>query len=226
MPEAEQGLNVARIASLRAGLPVEASAVTINRFCASGLQAIAFAADRIKRGLGERDHRRRHREHEHGADGRQQDRAESRARRQLSRCVSDDRTGRGEPRARSRHLARRAGRVRASQPSAGARGDRRGKISSTRRSRSDGFARDEGPRRDTSLEALAKLRPAFHVNGTVTAGNSSQMSDGAAAVLVTSEQFARERESDAAGALRRVCDRRRRAGALRHGPGSRHTKRC
>ena len=50
MPEAEQGLNVARIASLRAGLPVEASAVTINRFCASGLQAIAFAADRIKSG--------------------------------------------------------------------------------------------------------------------------------------------------------------------------------
>ena len=50
MPEAEQGLNVARIASLRAGFPVEASAVTINRFCASGLQAIAFAADRIKAG--------------------------------------------------------------------------------------------------------------------------------------------------------------------------------
>ena len=50
MPEAEQGLNVARIASLRAGLPVETSAVTINRFCASGLQAIAFAADRIKAG--------------------------------------------------------------------------------------------------------------------------------------------------------------------------------
>ena len=50
MPEAEQGLNVARIASLRAGIPVEASAVTVNRFCASGLQAIAFAADRIKAG--------------------------------------------------------------------------------------------------------------------------------------------------------------------------------
>jgi acetyl-CoA acyltransferase len=55
------------------------------------------------------------------------------------------------------------------------------------------FAGDEGPRRDTSLEALAKLRPAFHVRGTVTAGNSSQTSDGAAAVLVTSEAFARER---------------------------------
>src|SRR6187399_1145152 len=50
MPEAEQGMNVARIASLRAGIPVEASAVTVNRFCASGLQAIAFAADRIRTG--------------------------------------------------------------------------------------------------------------------------------------------------------------------------------
>ena len=55
------------------------------------------------------------------------------------------------------------------------------------------FDEDEGPRRDTSLEALAKLRPAFHVSGTVTAGNSSQMSDGAAVVLVTSDKFARER---------------------------------
>src|SRR5437762_411748 len=53
MPEAEQGLNVARIASLRAGIPVEASAVTVNRFCASGLQAIAFAADRIAAGSAE-----------------------------------------------------------------------------------------------------------------------------------------------------------------------------
>jgi acetyl-CoA acyltransferase len=55
------------------------------------------------------------------------------------------------------------------------------------------FTIDEGPRRDTSMDALSKLRPAFHVNGSVTAGNSSQMSDGASAVLVTSEEFARER---------------------------------
>jgi acetyl-CoA acyltransferase len=52
---------------------------------------------------------------------------------------------------------------------------------------------DEGPRRDTSIEALSKLRPAFHASGSVTAGNSSQMSDGAAALLVTSERFAKER---------------------------------
>ena len=55
------------------------------------------------------------------------------------------------------------------------------------------FAADEGPRRDTSMDALSKLRPAFHASGSVTAGNSSQMSDGAAAVLVTSAEFARER---------------------------------
>ena len=84
------------------------------------------------------------------------------------------------------------------------------------------FAQDEGPRRDTSLEALAKLRPAFHAAGTVTAGNSSQTSDGAAAVLVTSAAFAKEHGLHAAGALRRLRDGRRRAGAVRHRPGARH----
>jgi acetyl-CoA acyltransferase len=63
----------------------------------------------------------------------------------------------------------------------------------SRRVREATFTRDEGPRRDTSLEALAKLRPAFHATGSVTAGNSSQMSDGAAAVVLTSADFARER---------------------------------
>ncbi len=70
MPEAEQGLNVARIASLRAGMPVTASAVTVNRFCSSGLQAIAYAAERIMCGDRRRDRRRRHRVDEPGADGR------------------------------------------------------------------------------------------------------------------------------------------------------------
>ena len=81
MPEAEQGLNVARIASLRAGIPVTASAVTVNRFCSSGLQAIAYAAERIMCGFGVGDRRRRHRVDEPGADGRQQDLAEPDARR-------------------------------------------------------------------------------------------------------------------------------------------------
>ncbi len=192
MPEAEQGLNVARIASLRAGLPVEASAVTINRFCASGLQAIAFAADRVKGGSA-------------GAiiaGGTESmsmvpmggnkvapnpalvDRypdvylttglvAENHARDHgISREEQDAFAWRSHQRALA---ALDAGRFRDETIAVGE------------------FAADEGPRRDTSLDALSKLRPAFHVTGTVTAGNSSQMSDGAAAVLVTSDAFARER---------------------------------
>ena len=84
MPEAKQGLNVARIASLRAGVPVSASAVTVNRFCASGLEAIATAAERIICGHRRRDRRRRHRVDEHGADGRQQGVAQPNAGGQLS----------------------------------------------------------------------------------------------------------------------------------------------
>ena len=91
MPEAEQGLNVARIASLRAGMPVSASAVTVNRFCASGLQAIAYAAERIMIGCGRGGRRRRHRVDEPGADGRAQDRPEPDAGRQLPGRLSDHR---------------------------------------------------------------------------------------------------------------------------------------
>jgi acetyl-CoA acyltransferase len=192
MPEAEQGLNVARIASLRAGLPVEASAVTVNRFCASGLQAIAFAADRVKGGSA-------------GAiiaGGTESMSmvpmggnkvapnpalvdsypdvylttglvAENHARDHgISREEQDAFAWRSHQRALA---ALDAGRFRDETIAVGE------------------FAADEGPRRDTSLDALSKLRPAFHVTGTVTAGNSSQMSDGAAAVLVTSDAFARER---------------------------------
>ena len=125
MPEAEQGLNVARIASLRAGVPITASAVTVNRFCSSGLQAIAYAAERIMLGAAARHRRRRHRVDEPGPDGRQQDRAEPGAGRQLPRRLPDDRPRRREPRARLRDLARGAGRVRAAQPPARRRGDRR-----------------------------------------------------------------------------------------------------
>jgi acetyl-CoA acyltransferase len=192
MPEAEQGLNVARIASLRAGLPVEASAVTVNRFCASGLQAIAFAADRIAGGSA-------------GAiiaGGTESmslvpmggnkvapnpalvDRypdvylttglvAENHARDHgISREEQDAFALRSHQRALA---ALDAGTFRDETVAVGT------------------FAADEGPRRDTSLDALAKLRPAFHVDGTVTAGNSSQTSDGAAAVVVTSGELARAR---------------------------------
>ena len=214
MPEAEQGLNVARIASLRAGVPVAASAVTINRFCSSGLQSIAFAAERImcgfalsvvaggtesmsmvpmggnklapnpalvdsypdvylSTGLVAENHAR-----------------ESR----ISREEQDAFALRSHQRALA---AIEAGRFaeeitpltfRVTAPDSGS-GDGSGK----RETRELTFTQDEGPRRDTSPEALAKLRPAFHADGTVTAGNSSQTSDGAAAVLVTSGELARAR---------------------------------
>jgi acetyl-CoA acyltransferase len=192
MPEAEQGLNVARIASLRAGLPVEASAVTINRFCASGLQAIAFAADRIRGGsarvilaggtesmslvpMGG---------HKVAPNPTLVDQypdvylttglvAENHARdHKISREEQDAFALRSHQRALA---ALDAGTFRDETIAIGS------------------FAADEGPRRDTSLDALARLRPAFHVHGTVTAGNSSQTSDGAAALLVTSADLARER---------------------------------
>jgi acetyl-CoA acyltransferase len=198
MPEAEQGLNVARIASLRAGIPVEASAVTVNRFCASGLQAIAFAADRINAGGA----------HAIVAGGTESMSlvpmgghkvapnptlmdsypdvylstglvAENHVRDYgISREAQDAFALRSHQRAVA---ATDAGRfrdeivpvtARAVQPLV--------------------FELDEGPRRDTSMEALAKLKPAFHARGSVTAGNSSQMSDGAAAVLVTSAAFAKD----------------------------------
>jgi len=192
MPEAEQGLNVARIASLRAGFPVEASAVTINRFCASGLQAISFAADRIRAGsaraivaggtesmsmvpMGGHKVATNPTLVDHYPDvylttGLV---AENHARdHHISREQQDAFALRSHQRALA---ALDAGRFRDETLSIGS------------------FAADEGPRRDTSMEALSKLRPAFHVNGSVTAGNSSQMSDGASAVLVTSADFARDR---------------------------------
>ena len=193
MPEAEQGLNVARIASLRAGLPVEASAVTINRFCASGLQAIAFAADRIRGG---------------SANAIIAGGTES-----MSLVPMGGHKVAPNPTLVDRYPdvylttglvaenhARDYGISRAEQDAFALRSHQRALRaldSETFRDETMAigkFAADEGPRRDTSLEALAKLRPAFHAHGTVTAGNSSQTSDGAAAVIVTSADFARERQ--------------------------------
>jgi acetyl-CoA acyltransferase len=208
MPEAEQGLNVARIASLRAGIPVSASAVTVNRFCSSGLQAIAFGAERImcgfaqavvaggtesmslvpmggnkispnpslvdsypdvylSTGLVAENHAR-----EHGISREEQD---AFALRSHQRAVAAIESGRFTD-----EITPLTFRV-ATVPDNG--GEPR-VVEAT-------HAQDEGPRRDTSMDALAKLRPAFHVSGTVTAGNSSQTSDGAAAVIVTSADFAR-----------------------------------
>ena len=214
MPEAEQGLNVARIASLRAGVPVAASAVTINRFCSSGLQSIAFAAERIMCGFAQSV----------VAGGTESMSmvpmggnkvapnpalvdsypdvylstglvAENHAR---ESAISRDEQDAFALRSHQRALAAiEAGRFteeitpltfRVTAPANGS-GDGSGK----RETHEVTFTQDEGPRRDTSREALGKLRPAFHATGTVTAGNSSQMSDGAAAVLVTSGALAKAR---------------------------------
>jgi len=206
MPEAEQGMNVARIASLRAGIPVAASAVTVNRFCASGLQAIAYAAERIMCGVASTvvaggtesmslvpmgGHKIAPNPHlvdtypdVYLSTGLV---AENHAREcAITRDEQDAYALRSHRRALA---ALDAGRfdeevlpltVRIAVPANG-HGPRDTDVV---------FRTDEGPRRDTSAAALAKLRPAFHVSGTVTAGNASQTSDGAAAAVVMSRERA------------------------------------
>src|SRR6266481_2764899 len=158
-PEAEQGMNVARIASLRAGLPVEVSAVTINRFCSSGLQAIAMAAEGIIAGRGEIMI----------AGG-----AES-----MSMIPMGGHKVSANPWL--------VGNYPDAYLSMGLTAERLAKRFGITREQVD-----EGPRADTSMEALASLRPAFHAKGTVTAGNSSQTSDGAAAAVVMSADKAKQ----------------------------------
>jgi acetyl-CoA acyltransferase len=207
MPEGEQGLNVARIASLRAGVPIEASAVTVNRFCSSGLQAIAYGAERImvgsanvvvaggtesmsmvpmggnkvspnpglvqsypdaylSTGLVAENHARQ--------SAISRDEQDAFALRSHQRALAAIEGGRFKDEIVALEVsvvdpAGNGGRPVTKQIS---------------------FSTDEGPRKDTSAQALAKLRPAFHASGTVTAGNSSQTSDGAAAVVVTSRAYA------------------------------------
>jgi acetyl-CoA acyltransferase len=191
MPEAEQGMNVARIASLRAGVPITASAVTVNRFCASGLQAIATAADRIAAG---------------GADVIVAGGTESMSlvpmgghhvspNPDLVRDNPDVYLTTGLV---AENHARACGISRDDQDAYALESHRRalaaidaGRFAAEiapvqARGAAGVFSTDEGPRRDTSAAALSKLRPSFHATGTVTAGNSSQTSDGAAAVLVMS----------------------------------------
>jgi acetyl-CoA acyltransferase len=198
MPEAESGMNMARIAALRAGLPDGVPGVTINRFCSSGLQSIAMAADRIRSGsadviiaggsesmsmipmIGNKfapnpwlvEHRpevymgmgltAERLQRMHGITREEQDAFSFRSH---QRALQAQASGRFNDEIVP---------VEVSTPDEG----------------TIMFDKDEGPRKDTSLEALAKLKPVFHVNGTVTAGNSSQMSDGAAAALVMSSSRA------------------------------------
>ena len=205
-PEAESGANVARIASLRAGLPHEVPAVTVNRFCSSGSQTIAMAAERIMAGMAEciiaggtesmsmlRGNTRfrpnpylvEHRPDVYLSMGLT---AENVARKyQISREESDAFSYRSHQNALA---ALSAGRLKDDgivpleiEISEVAENGAIKKKSLT-------FETDEGPRADTTPEALAKLRPVFHARGSVTAGNSSQTSDGAAAVVVMSKTCA------------------------------------
>ncbi len=206
MPEAEQGMNVARIASHRAGLPNTASAMTINRYCASGLQSIAIAADRIRGGSADvilaggtesmsyvpfggnkislnpwlvenypgsyismgltAERVAKH----YGITREQMDQFSFDSHQKALHAIA------------SGHFDDEIVPVTVTKTTP----DTKGKAKPVETQ----FTRDEGPRADTSIEALARLKPVFHAHGTVTAGNSSQTSDGAAAAVVMSRSRA------------------------------------
>ena len=206
MPEAEQGMNVARVASFRAGLPVTTSAMTINRYCASGLQSIALAADRIRSGSAEvilaggtesmsyvpfggnkisvnpwlvenypgsymsmgltAERVATH----YGITREAMDQFSYESHQKALNAIA---TGKFEDEI-----------VSVTVTTTTPNGKGRAKPVETT------FKQDEGPRADTSLEALSKLKAVFHAKGTVTAGNSSQTSDGAAAAVVMSRSRA------------------------------------
>jgi acetyl-CoA acyltransferase len=204
MPEAEQGMNVARIASLLAGLPHSAAAMTVNRFCSSGLQAIALACDAVAEGRAEvavaggtesmslipmGGHKvspnptllERYPDSYLGMGmtaelvarkyGIDRERADAFSLASHQKAVAAIEAGRFKdeivPLSPSPHPS----------PPEGWRGTL--------------FDTDEGPRRDTDRASLAKLKPAFAADGIVTAGNASQMSDGAAAAVITTLETAR-----------------------------------
>jgi acetyl-CoA acyltransferase len=207
MPEAESGMNMARQAALRAGLPDIVPGVTINRFCSSGLQAIAMAADRIRAGgagiiiaggsesmsliprggnkLAPNPWFVDHRPEIYmnmGLTGEQLQRKYG-----ISREEQDAFSVRSHQNAvRAQAQGKFDEEIVPFEVETVTPNGAKPSIAKTI------FNRDEGPRADTSLDALAKLKPVFHANGTVTAGNSSQTSDGAAAALVMSDRRARE----------------------------------
>ena len=201
MPEAEQGMNVARIAALRAGLPVSTSAMTVNRFCASGLQAIANAAGTIRSGaaevviaggtesmsmvpMGGNKVSANPWLIDHYADS------------YLSMGLTAERVAQryGITREAADAFALASHHKALAAIQAGHFVDEIVSVTVTSANAEAGkiklsthaFTTDEGPRADTSLQALAALKAAFHAQGTVTAGNSSQTSDGAAATVVMS----------------------------------------
>jgi acetyl-CoA acyltransferase len=206
-PEGESGMNMARIAALRAGLPDAVPGVTINRFCSSGLQAIAMAADRIRSGSAQIII----------AGG-----AESMSMipmagykfapnpwmvdhlpqiymgmgltaEEVQRKYGISREDADQFAYRSHQNALRAqAEGKFDEELVPVEIETTALDNGSPKTRKTVFQKDEGPRADTSIEALAKLKPVFQTDGAVTAGNSSQTSDGAAAALVMSERKAKE----------------------------------
>ncbi len=219
MPEGEQGLNAARIISIYAGLPESVPAITVNRFCSSGLQAIAYAADRIRLGDAETmlaggfesmshvpmtgfkpsphpylaemrpdlymgmGHTAEEVARRFGISREDQDRFAVESHRRAASAIAEGKF-RGE--------------IVPIQVSVRSFDERTGKVSPL----TFEFDTDEGVRPDTSMEALARLKPAFAQGGTVTAGNSSQTSDGAAALVVMSRRRAEELSLEPLAAFR------------------------
>jgi acetyl-CoA acyltransferase len=206
MPEAEQGMNVARIASLRAGLPVEVSAVTINRFCSSGLQAIAMAAERVMSGAAEvmvaggtesmtmipmggnkispNPWLVDHYPDAYLSMGLTAERLATRF--GITREQCDQFSLRSHQKALAAIAAGKFDEETVAVPVSFTTPN-----GSKPKKQEINFKVDEGPRADTSLEALGALKAAFHIKGVSTAGNSSQMSDGAAAAVVMSADRAK-----------------------------------
>jgi acetyl-CoA acyltransferase len=223
MPEGEQGMNVARIAALRAGLPVETSAMTINRFCSSGLQAIALASERIRggsaevivaggtesmslvpmggnkispnpwlvdhypdayinMGLGTENIARKF-----GITREQADEFSANSHKKALAAIAA-----GNFKDETIPVEVKITAVPTNGNGTAAQRERGNSGAAVKAAtKSFVFDTDELPRADTSLEALGKLKPAFHARGTVTAGNSSPMSDGAAACVVMSDARAK-----------------------------------
>jgi acetyl-CoA acyltransferase len=207
-PEAQQGMNVARTAMILAGLPVETSAMTVNRYCSSGLQTIALAADRIRTGgadiiiaggletmsmipMGGNTFRPSPSLAENYPDyylnmGLT---AENLAKKyEITREQADEFSLQSHQKAAA---AIQSGKFKDEIVPMNVfvdEFDEKGRV----RRKEVVFDTDEGVRYDASIEGFAKLKPVFHVKGTVTAGNSSQMSDGAAAAVLMSLEKANE----------------------------------
>lgn len=210
-PEGEQGMNLARIASLKAGLPVEVPAQTVNRFCSSGLQTVALAAERIMAGFA----------HCIVAGGAESMTAVPMGGNKYSAnpgLVANWPQSYASMGITAEILAKQYAISREDQDQFALESHQKAAaaiaagrfeqeiipveveiaaiVKNKVQKKTERVLIDDGVRGDTTLEGLAKLKPAFKVDGSVTAGNSSQMTDGAAAVLVVSEEYLKELGKD------------------------------